>query len=137
MRVAVDTNVLVSGLLWHGPPHALIEAIREGKLQLVASPALLAELADVIGRPKFASILARAATTRERLLAEIGELAELIEPAPLTAPVCRDPDDDALIALAIAAQAEVIVTGDDDLLALGGHSGIRIIGPAAAVKELG
>jgi len=75
VRVAVDTNVLVSGLLWHGPPHALIEAIREGKLRLVASAALLAELADVIGRPKFASILARAATTRERLLAEIGEHA--------------------------------------------------------------
>lgn len=48
VRAVVDTNVLLSGLLWHGAPHALLEQVRTGALTLVSSPALLAELAGVI-----------------------------------------------------------------------------------------
>ena len=51
MRAVIDTNVLVSGLLWHGIPHRLIEQIRAGTLTLIASSALLAELDEVIRRP--------------------------------------------------------------------------------------
>ncbi len=71
MRVVLDTNVLLSGLLWHGPPHILIERVREGTLFLVSSPALLAELAEVIARAQFAAILARSNTSPERSLAEL------------------------------------------------------------------
>jgi predicted nucleic acid-binding protein len=49
VRAVVDTNVLLAGLLWRGPPHALLEQVRAGTVSLVSSPALLAELADVIG----------------------------------------------------------------------------------------
>ena len=66
MRAVIDTNVLLSGLLWHGTPHALMECVRRGTLTLVSSPALLAELADVVGRTKFDVILARANAPRER-----------------------------------------------------------------------
>ena len=103
MRVVLDTNVLLSGLLWHGVPHTLIERVREGTLALVSSPVLLAELAEVIARPQFETILARSNTSRERSLAELRELADVIEPPPLAEPVCRDPDDDAVLALAIPA----------------------------------
>ena len=71
MRVVLDTNVLLSGLLWHGVPHTLIERVREGTLALVSSPVLLAELAEVIARPQFETILARSNTSRERSLAEL------------------------------------------------------------------
>ena len=47
MRAVIDTNVLLSGLLWRGQPHALLEHVRSGTLAMVSSPALLAELADV------------------------------------------------------------------------------------------
>ena len=47
MRAVIDTNVLLSGLIWHGAPHTLIEQVRAGALTLVSSPALLTELAEV------------------------------------------------------------------------------------------
>ena len=50
VRAVVDTNVLLSGLFWRGRPHALIEQVRAGTLTLISSPALLAELAEVMNR---------------------------------------------------------------------------------------
>jgi putative PIN family toxin of toxin-antitoxin system len=106
VRVILDINVVLSGLFWHGPPHTLLNLVRNGTLTLISSPALLAELAKVIQRTKFDAILVRTNTSRERSLAEIQELAEIITPPPLPSPVCRDPDDDAVLALALAAQAD-------------------------------
>ncbi len=134
MRAVIDTNVLVSGLLWHGAPHAVLERVRDNALVPVSSPALLAELEEVIGRAKFDAILARSATSREHVLAELRQLAEVIEPPPLAVPVCRDPDDDALLALALAGKAELIISGDDDLLALKDYQGIPILTPAQALQ---
>ena len=134
MRAVIDTNVLLSGLLWHGQPHALLEHVRAGAVSMVSSPALLAELADVIGRAKFDAILKRTNTSRERSLAEVRRLAEVIDPPPLPQPVCRDPDDDEVLALAVAAKVELIVSGDKDLLSLGSFEGIPIIAPAQAIS---
>ena len=118
LRVVIDTNGLLSGLLWHGAPHVLLEHVRVGTLGLVSSPAILAELAIVLARPKFDVILARSNTSREIALAELRQLAEVIEPPRLDSPVCRDPDDDAVLALALATQVDMIISGDDDLIAL-------------------
>lgn len=136
MRAVIDTNVLLSGLLWRGAPHELLEHVRTGSLGLVSSPALLAELELVIGRAKFDAILIRANTSREQTLAEVWQLAEVIEPPPLAVPVCRDPDDDAVLALALAAQVDLIVSGDDDLIALRHFQGIPIATPAQAVQRV-
>ena len=133
MRAVIDTNVLMAALLWRGPPHALLEHVRAGTVSLVSSPALLAELADVIRRAKFDAILTRTNTSRERSLAEVRRLAEVIDPPPLPRPVCRDPDDDEVLALASAARVDLIVSGDGDLLSLGSFAGIPIIAPAQAV----
>ena len=137
MRAVFDTNVLVSALLWHGPPHALLEQVRNGSIALITSPALLAELADVIGRAKFDAILLRANTSREQVLAQVRQLAEVVDPPPLPQPVCRDPDDDAVLALALAAKVDCIVSGDDDLLVLETFQGIAIITPAQALLRSG
>lgn len=133
MKAVIDTNVLIAALLWRGPPHALLEQVRAGKVSMVSSPALLAELADVMGRAKFDAILARTKTSRERLLARVCRLAEAIEPPPLREPVCRDPDDDRVLALALAAKADLIVSGDNDLLTLGSFEGIPILAPVQAI----
>ena len=133
MRAVIDTNVLIAALLWRGPAHALLEHVRAGTVSLVSSPALLAELADVIGRSKFDAILTKTNSSRERSLAEVRRLAEVIEPPPLPQPVCRDPDDDQVLALAVAAKVDLIVSGDNDLLSLGSFEGIPIIAPAEAV----
>lgn len=133
MRLVIDTNVLLSGLLWHGAPHRLIEAVRSGKVALVSSPALLAELAEVIGRAKFTAILARTGHTPQSALEEVQRMAEVVTPLPLSMPICRDPDDDEVLATAIAAQAVLIVSGDEDVLNLGQFEGIPILKPAQAV----
>lgn len=64
-------------------------------------------------------------------------LLPLLEPPPLPAPVCRDPDDDEVLALALAAQVDLIVSGDDDLLALQVFEGIPIPSPAQALQHVG
>ena len=138
MRAVLDTNVLLSGLLWRGTPHTLIEQFTTwgALLTLVSSPALLAELDEVIRRPKFQAALARSNTDPEQVLSKVWQLAEVIDPPPLPAPVSHDPDDDAVLALAVAAQADLIVSGDRDLLALGRYQGVSIVDPAAALQRI-
>jgi putative PIN family toxin of toxin-antitoxin system len=137
VRAIVDTNVLLSGLLWHGKPHFLIEQVRAGALTLVSSPALLAELAEVAARPKFKDAFARSNTDPELMLAYLRLLAEIVDPPPLPRPISRDPDDDVVLALAVAAQPDFIITGDKDLLVLGAHAGVPILSVAEAVSRLG
>ncbi len=136
MRAVIDTNVLIAGLLWRGPAHALLMDVRNGLVSFISSPTLLAELGDVLGRAKFAAILTRTNTSRDAALAEVRRLAEVIEPPSLPHPVCRDPDDDEVLALALAAHADVIISGDADLLVLQQFEGIPILDPAQAVQRM-
>lgn len=134
MRAILDTNILIAALLWRGAPHRLLEHVRSGALTLIGSPVLLAELTDVIGRDKFNDILIRTHTSRERSLDEVRRLTELIDAPPLPQPVCRDPNDDAVLACAIAAQVDLIVSGDQDLLVLKRYQYIPIVTPAQALR---
>lgn len=137
MRAVIDTNVLVAGLLWHGTPHALLLHLEAGTLSLISSPALLAELERVLARSKFDTALQCAGMTREQALQRIRRLAEVHEPLPLTEPVCRDPDDDKLLALARSSRAACIVSGDEDLLVLQAFESIPVLSPAQALQLLG
>lgn len=80
---------------------------------------LLAELAEVIARPKFAQRIQTAGLSAAALVQDYTRFAEMVEPAPLPQPVSRDPDDDVVLATALAARATLIVSGDQDLLVLG------------------
>lgn len=60
MRVVADTNIVVSGSLWHGSPRLLLDRAHSGEIQLFTSPALLDELRQVLGRDRFAALAARA-----------------------------------------------------------------------------
>lgn len=64
------------------------------------------------------------------------ELARVVEPSPLERAVCRDPDDDLVLATAVAADANLVVTGDDDLLVLGAYAGIAIVSPRRLLDML-
>ena len=136
MRVVADTNIVVSGLMWRGNSRRILDAARTGDIHLLTTVALLAELEDVLGREKFAARLASAAVTPRELVLWYAALASVIEPAEIEPVVLADPDDDAVIACAVAAHCEVIVSGDSDLLVLKQHQGIRIVTAAELVAEI-
>lgn len=71
MRLVIDRNVLQSGLFWHGKPHQLLKSVRSAEVTMVTSPAVLAELADVIGRAKFAAILAHTKRTPQNVIDDV------------------------------------------------------------------
>jgi uncharacterized protein len=135
VQIVLDTNVVLSALLWRGTPHHLLAAISQRpSIQLYSSSALLEELADVLTRPSAAK---RLALIGRSALADYVEAIELVEPASVPRVVVGDVDDDQVIAAAVAARADLIVSGDrKHLLPLGSHQGIDIIDAAEAVKRI-
>ncbi len=136
MRLVLDTNIVVSALVWGGVPYKLIEAATAGDIELVTSPALLAELRDVLGREHLASRLAALRSSIEQAIDFYGELAITVSPLATPRVVSADVDDDHVIAAAVAGGADVVVSGDRHLLSLGSHQGIGIVNAAEAVRRI-
>jgi uncharacterized protein len=132
VRLVLDTNIVVSALVWGGTPRQLLDLARENRVSLFTSTVLLEELADVLNRGKFAAMLASRDITPEFLMQRYGMLAKLVKPQPIARTV-RDADDDAVIACALAAQANIIVSGDNDLLVLHPFGDIQILNAATAL----
>jgi len=114
----------------------LQEALGIGVQRICTSATLLAELAEVIARDKFAHRVLAAGLSAAELVQDYERLAEIVEPQPLDAPVSRDPDDDHVLACALAAQANLIVSRDKDLLVLHPYQGIPILAAADALQHL-
>lgn len=138
MRIVLDTNIVLSALLWQGTPHHLLAAIRlQPGVQLCSSTALLEELVDVLTRASTARRLALIGKTAREVLADYVEAIELVEPAEVPRVVAGDADDDQVIAAAVAARADLIVSGDRrHLLPIGSHQGITIIDASEALRRL-
>lgn len=136
MRLVLDTNVVVSALVWGGTPYKLLRAATDGDIELVASPALMDELREVLAREHLASRLAQQRSSVQQAIELYGEL--VIHISPLTAPraVPRDKDDDQVVAAAIAASADLLVSGDADLLSMGSYEGIAIVSVTEAVRQI-
>lgn len=136
MRIVADTNTVLSGLLWSGPPRRLIDLARERSITLYTSLVLLAELAEVIARNKFAQRVLAANLSAAELFDDYQRLAHVIEPHILSTTISRDPDDDHVLACAAAAQVDLIVTRDKDLLVLNTYQGIPIVASAEALLRI-
>jgi len=136
LRVVVDANVFISAVINPlEPPGRLVDSARRGQYVLVASPLLLAEVEEVLGRDRLRRRLPPGAA--ERFLTELRALVELVPDArhPLSH-VTRDPDDDYLLALAQEADVDCLVTGDADLTELIGAVP-EVYSPAAFLARLG
>lgn len=138
MKLVVDTNVLLSGTLWTGTASRLVDAVLDGAATLYLSASVLAEFTEVIQREKFRPRLEQRGRSVEAILTRFGAVAVVVKPAVIAAPASlRDPDDIHVLACAVAANADVIVTGDEDLLVLESFEGIPILKVRATLEKLG
>ena len=126
-RVVIDTNVFISGVLsTTSAPARCVEAVASGG-QLIATDATLKELFERLLSPKFDPYVTRA--RREELLSRLAPLVEIVEVVQQVR-ACRDPRDDKFLEAAVNGRADVIITGDKDLLELHPFRGIEILRPA-------
>jgi uncharacterized protein len=126
-RVVADTNVIVSRLIL--PESTSAQAIRRVELEsvLLFSDATMIELADVLARARFDRYISR--ENRQRFILDLCGLVEFV-PVIQTVRECRDPEDDKILEVALNGRADVIITGDEDLLALHPWREIAIVTPA-------
>ncbi len=135
MRFVIDTNLIVSGVISSGLPRQLLDAARAGEFELCTSEALLAELQRVLGRAKFFNRLA--GQTPESIIADLRLLAHVVAPISVPRVVPTDPDDDQVLAAALAGAADLIASGDQrDLLPLVSYEGIPIVTARQAWERL-
>ena len=134
LRVVCDTNVLVSAFIAAGPPSRIIEEVIAGHLELVMAQPVMTELERILTE-KLRFEAERWVEVEELLV----DLASEFAPTPpgATEPVTGDPDDDIILACAVSADADVVVSGDRrHLLPVGEHRGVRVITPQALLAEL-
>lgn len=135
LHLVLDTNTALSGLLWGGTPKRLIMAARAAEVRLFCSVPMLEELGGVIHRKKFTQPLAARGLKAEELFNGYAALCRIVEPVRIER-TSSDPDDDAVLATALAAPADLIVSGDADLLNLKTFHRIPIITAAEAVNRI-
>ena len=134
LRVVLDTNVFVSALLAFNstPGLAVRSAILKGIL--LASDATILELNEVLQRRKFARLASDKSVELLRIhYRKSVHLVKIVSPLR----VCRDPRDDKFLEVAVDGHADVIVSGDEDLLSLDPFQGIRILTPQAFLAAYG
>lgn len=136
MRAVFDTNLLVSYLLVHRPPLATLvdEYLAQENFAFVTAPELLAELERVLRYPRLQRYYD--APQRDRFVALVAALSEVVELPTNIPAISRDPDDDRVIACAVVGRADVIVSGDKDLLTLKQVGRIPILTAAEFLERL-
>ncbi len=131
MKIVLDTNVLISGIFFSGPPYEILKAWRAGDVQFVLSSEIIDEYIRVakILKDRFSNV------EISPVLTLIVAYSEIIETPPLSHQVCEDPDDDKFLACALSSGNKTIISGDKDLLKLSGYQGISILTPRAFIEQ--
>jgi putative PIN family toxin of toxin-antitoxin system len=131
VKVVIDTNVLISGVFFTGPPSKILEARRDERVRVVISPDIFEEyrrVGDVL-KTQFPGV------DIERILGLLANNTEIVSPESLPLPVCEDPDDDKFLSCALKSGANVIISGDKHLLKASGYKGLQIITPRKFVDD--
>lgn len=136
MRVVLDTNTVISALLWRGAPRRVLDAARDGIIELCTSRELLNELEEVLHRPKFLERLLLVGTAPNELVQGYKAASSQFKVKRIQPVILEDPDDDIVIACALTSESEIIVSGDQHLLALSKYKNIRILNSANFLEEI-
>lgn len=132
----VDTSVLVSAFLTDGPAAEVLRRARARRFAFCMSVRILEETHRALVKPRLLRAYGHDEAAVDQFCLGLRSAGLLITDLPAIEPVCRDPDDDHVLAAALAAAADRIVTGDADLLALGSYQTIRILSVRAFLEEL-
>ena len=130
MRIVLDTNVLISGIFFTGPPYQILEAWRDGNLQILVSPAILEEYRRVMNElaSQFEAI------NLDSFLDLLTLRSEIVLAPVMPRVIKDDPSDDKFLECAVAGKAACIVSGDKHLLKLSEFRGIRILTPRQFIQ---
>jgi uncharacterized protein len=130
MNVVIDVNVWISGLLWGGIPAQVLQLAQQRTIASYISLELLLELETSLRRPKFQTQLQKRDQTVESLSSIARSISTLVVISSIEIPELRDQTDVKILATAIAAQAQILITGDLDLLILHPFRAIQILTPS-------
>lgn len=130
-KVVLDTNIMVSALLFKGDLAGIVDLWKNGRIIPVLSRETFAEFKAVLEYPKFSLRVQEIQLIIEEEVLPYFEIVEIIDKIKS---ICRDPDDDKFIACALSASADFIVTGDKDLLDLDKNKSVRIINASMLLK---
>lgn len=133
-RVVIDTNVLVSAFLFKGSLTKIVDLWKKGEIHPVISKETFEEFMTVLQYPRFSLTADEIRTIVDD---EILPFLEVMEIKETVNGVCRDPNDDIFLAVAVNSGASCIVTGDKDLRELGKFREIRIVTPKAFLENSG
>lgn len=135
MKVVLDTNVLLSGLMFpDGAPGRVVAAWHQARFELVISVPQLAEIGRALAYPKIRRVLGWDDQRIEHFIRQLYVRAGIVDLAGTFVEVPGDPDDMPILATLVAAKADVLITGDGDLLALRDRYAIQT--PAEFVRKL-
>lgn len=133
IRAVLDTNVLVSALLFSGPPSQLVPAWQGGRLCPVVSAEILEEYVRVLAYSKFNLTGSEILSLIEN---DVLPFVDTVRAKPISAPILRDPDDVKFLACAISAGVHWLVSGDDDLLSIGKVESVEIVSVTNFLRHL-
>jgi putative PIN family toxin of toxin-antitoxin system len=133
-KVVLDTNTLISGLLWDGNEARVIEKAENKEIKLFISPELIEELEGVLKREKFCKRLEGKEYTVDKAVSKIALIATLIKPTHKINVIKEDSEDNRVLECAVSAKVDVIISGDSHLLDLKDYSGIDIITASEFIK---
>lgn len=135
LSAVIDTNVLISGLLWRGTPFHLLKWAEEKNLIIYTSLDILAEIYRVLHYPKFQQYIDNQHVSSDELFAQVAALCTIIQVDKTVEGVCSDTDDEKFLSCALSANVEVLISGDKHLLELEQYQFIRIITAQKFYKE--